>query len=55
MAGGLNAQNQKLPWEFWLLKAVSNVLLVACLARVVFTEMASLYEFVAKTISHAAG
>lgn len=50
MAGGLNAQ--KSSWESWLVKAVSNILLVACLARVVFTEIVSLYEFVAKTISH---
>jgi hypothetical protein len=53
MAGGLNVQG--FSWESWLMKAVSNILLVACLARVVITEIASLYDFVVKTISHIAG
>lgn len=38
--------------ESRLLKAVSNILLATGLARVVFTEIITLYEFVAKTISH---
>jgi hypothetical protein len=50
MAGGTSSHEA---WDVWLVKAVSRVLLVSGLARVVFTEITLLYEFVAKTITHA--